>query len=160
MVSKPIFVFVSGGFHTPGYFAPVASRLRAQDYTVLTPPLAVASDDPSALDPDLDCFDDAKLVHAAVLPHFDEGARAIIADHSYGAIPSTASIAGQTVSERARRGLSGGFCALVRVAGASPSVETPATTTSGTKPITWWRADKTVSSFKDEILSHGYAKGK
>ncbi|KAH9907943.1 Alpha/beta hydrolase fold-1 [Xylariomycetidae sp. FL2044] len=114
--TRPIFVFVPGACTAPSFFNHVTSLLRRQGYICLTPALAVASNDEN-LDPELDHFDDVKAIHAEVLPHFDEGAEAIIVDHSYGCLPGTAAIENQTVSERKARGLKGGFVALVRAAG-------------------------------------------
>jgi hypothetical protein len=130
MSSTPIIVLVPGAFHRPSVWDAVAEPLRRQGYTVVTPPLSVCGDlsdkaagsqewkDLASKGP----VDDAKLIHAELLPLLDEGNEAVIVSHSYGSVPTCVAVEGQTVLDRAARGLKGGIKAVVNIAGFASAV--------------------------------------
>ncbi|KAH8805441.1 Alpha/beta hydrolase fold-1 [Xylogone sp. PMI_703] len=112
---KPVIVIVPGAFHKPIHYRKVVEPLRSQGYEVITPSLVVCGDD--SVSPDATHLDDAANIHKHLLPALDEGKRAIIVSHSYGSLPATASVEGQTVAERAARNLKGGIVGVISIAG-------------------------------------------
>jgi pimeloyl-ACP methyl ester carboxylesterase len=125
MATKPVIVLVPGLFHKPSSWAKVAGPLRDHGYTVLTPPLAVGGDltgkTPASLEwkelASKSFVDDRQVILDAVMPLLDEGKTAILVGHSFGSVPATLAVEGQTVAERQERGLKGGVVALVVIAG-------------------------------------------
>ena len=111
---KPIIVIVPGAFHAARNYRYISEPLRSQGYEVLTPPLAVTGEN---ITPDLDQYDDASLLLAELVPKLDEGKEAILVSHSYGSLVVAAAIEGQTVTERASKGLKGGVKRVVNIAG-------------------------------------------
>lgn len=125
MASKPIIVFVPGAFHRPSSWNAVAEPLREDGYTVLTPALTVCGDLDSATPESAQWKDmaakgvleDAQAIRDVLLPKLDAGNKAILVSHSYGSVPASLVVEGQTVAERAARGLPGGISAFVVIAG-------------------------------------------
>lgn len=111
---KPIIVIVPGSFHRPIHYRSIAEPLRAQGYEVLSFDLAVCGE---SVDPNLSFFDDAAVIKEHLLPLLDEGKKAVIVSHSYGSLPVSALIDGQTVAERTEKGLKGGISAVISIAG-------------------------------------------
>ncbi|KAI3325351.1 alpha/beta-hydrolase [Xylariaceae sp. AK1471] len=103
---KPVIIIVHGAWHSPVHYRKLIEPLRTQGYTVLAPTNASVGIDDSIVGKTY--IDDVKRIHEALLPHLDAGREAVMVCHSYGAIPGTASLEGQTVEERAARGLKGG----------------------------------------------------
>ncbi|OAA57050.1 hypothetical protein SPI_07431 [Niveomyces insectorum RCEF 264] len=123
--AKPVVVLIPGAFHKPSVWSPVAERLRNRGYTVLTPPLAVTGDlsgqtPQSQAWKDLagaDALDDAKVVLSELEPFLADGREAVVVSHSYGSVASTAAVYGNTVVDRAAKGLKGGVKSVVNIAG-------------------------------------------
>jgi len=123
--SKPVIVLVPGAFHRPSVWRAVAEPLREKGFIVVTPPLSVCGDlstktvesqewkDLAAKGP----VDDAKLIHDELLPFLDDGNEAVVVSHSYGSVPACVAIEGQTVPDRAAKGLRGGIKAVINIAG-------------------------------------------
>ena len=63
--------------------------------------------------------DDVARIHEVLVPHLDSGREAVVVCHSYGGIPATASLEGQTIEERKSRGLIGGVKSIIYVAAAA-----------------------------------------
>ena len=115
MAPKPIIVIVPGAFHRPSHYSLIIDPLVAQGFTVLALDLAVCGDE--GVSPNATHFDDIKKIHELLLPKLDEGAEAIIMSHSYGSVPATGSVEGQTKEERAARGLKGGIVGTITISG-------------------------------------------
>ncbi|KAF3385268.1 hypothetical protein F1880_001789 [Penicillium rolfsii] len=113
--AKPVIVIVPGSYHRPIHYRKIIDPLRAQGYEVLSFDLAVCGGE--ELDPELSFFDDAALIKEHLLPLLDEGKEAVIVSHSYGSLPVSALVDGQTVAERAEKGLKGGIAAVINIAG-------------------------------------------
>jgi alpha-beta hydrolase superfamily lysophospholipase len=111
---KPVLVIVPGAYHRPFHYRKIIDPLRAQGYEVLSFDLAVCGED---VDPELSFFDDAASIKEHLLPLLDEGKKAVIISHSYGSLPVTALVDGQTVAERAEKGFKGGIAAVINIAG-------------------------------------------
>ena len=117
-MSKPVFVLVPGMFHGPAEWDAVASRLRAEGHQVLTPPLATTTSiDKGASIADKTSLDDVISIHELMLPALDKGNEVVLVGHSYGSLPATLAVEGQTVTERKSRALPGGVRSLVVVTG-------------------------------------------
>ncbi|KAM5344347.1 hypothetical protein ACJ41O_012884 [Fusarium nematophilum] len=123
--TKLVIVIVPGGFCSPEVYAQVASILRQDGFTVIIPTLRVCRNLPSK-DPATPEFkdlagksllDDVQQIHTELVPWLDQGREAVVLGHSYGSLPALLSLQGQTVEERAEKGLSGGIKAYVAVAG-------------------------------------------
>ncbi|KAK3353294.1 Alpha/Beta hydrolase protein [Lasiosphaeria hispida] len=113
--AKPIIVIIPGAFHRPSHYSDVIHPLESLGYTVLSVPLVVCGD--TNISRDATPSDDAKALHAQLLPLLDAGNEAVIVAHSYGSMVATASIQGQTKAERAARNLAGGVVGAIWVAG-------------------------------------------
>jgi alpha-beta hydrolase superfamily lysophospholipase len=112
--SKPVICLAHGAWHYPLYYRNLIDPLRAQGYTVLAPTNATVGIDDSIAGKTY--VDDVKRIHEVLLPHLDAGKEAVMVCHSYGGIPGTAALEGQTVEERADKGLKGGVKAILYVA--------------------------------------------
>lgn len=116
--SKPIIVLIPGAFHRPSSWRRVTEGLRSQGFTVLAPPLAVCGDaTDSKKFVDATVTDDVKIIHSELQPLMDQGKEAVLVSHSYGSLPGSVAVEGQTVEERAARGLKGGIKAIVTISG-------------------------------------------
>lgn len=111
---KPIIVIVPGAYHRPVHYRKIAEPLSSQGYEVLSFDLAVCGE---SVDPNLSFSDDAAVIKEHLLPLLDEGKKAVVVSHSYGSLPVSALIDGQTVAERADKGLKGGISAVINIAG-------------------------------------------
>ena len=115
---RPAFVLVPGAFHGPNAWHEVAEHLRAQGYKVLTPALATASTlHESSKIAGKTSLDDKQSIHEHMLPELDNGTQVVLVGHSYGSLPATLAVQGQTVDERKARGLPGGIRKFVVLAG-------------------------------------------
>lgn len=125
MDSNPVIVLVPGAFHRPSVWGAVAQSLGKAGYTVLSPGLTVCGDlssktpgDSAWADlADKGPLDDVAVIHEALIPFLDQGREAVIVSHSHGSLPATLAVEGQTVAERAARGLPGGIKGFVTIAG-------------------------------------------
>lgn len=111
---KPIIVIIPGAFHKPIHYCKISKLLQSDGYEVLEVSHIVCGD---KVDPEKTFFDDAAEIRKKLIPLSDQGRHAIIMSHSYGSLPATASVEGQTVIERAERGLVGGIVAVISIAG-------------------------------------------
>ncbi|KAK0724368.1 Alpha/Beta hydrolase protein [Lasiosphaeris hirsuta] len=108
---KPIIVVIPGAFHRPSHYADVIQPLQSLGYTVLSVPLVAAGD--TDVSPSATPADDAKAIHAQLLPLLDAGNEAVIFAHSYGSMVATVCIQGQTKAERSARNLAGGVVGAI-----------------------------------------------
>ncbi|KAF9891241.1 hypothetical protein FE257_004805 [Aspergillus nanangensis] len=111
---KPIIVIIPGAYHTPFQYRKISDSLRAGGYEVISSSHIVCSDD---VDPEKTFFDDAAAYRKKLIPFLDQGKNAVIVSHSYGSLPAVHTVQGQTVAERAERGLIGGIVGVVNIAG-------------------------------------------
>jgi hypothetical protein len=119
---KPLIVIVPGAFHAVDAYPAFTSLLKQSGYEVLQVPLTTAGD-AGKVSVEASHLDDARAIEAQLVPLLDQGREAIVITHSYGSLPGTEAIAGQTVSERKERGLNGGVTTFIVVSGfAFPAV--------------------------------------
>ncbi|KAK5631669.1 hypothetical protein RRF57_007383 [Xylaria bambusicola] len=109
---KPVIILIHGAWHLPSVWRKVKQRLEAAGYEVYTPRLlTVVGPEPV----DYSWRVDVAVVHDIALPLFDQGRQVVIVGHSYGGVVATASVEGQSVTDRQSRGLKGGFSAVVYI---------------------------------------------
>ncbi|KAL2833798.1 Alpha/beta hydrolase fold-1 [Aspergillus cavernicola] len=113
-MQKPIIFVIPGAYHRPFHYRKIVDPLRAQGYEVICLDHVVCGDD---VDPEATFFDDAANIQEKLIPLLDEGRKAIIVSHSYGSLPTTAVVEGQTMAERSGRGLKGGIVGVINIAG-------------------------------------------
>lgn len=108
---SPVIVLIHGAFFAPVHYRTLIDPLRAQGYTVLAPPMPTTGV--------ADCVtgktyaDDARRVLDYLGPFLDAGREAVVVGHSQGGLATSAVTEGQTVADRAARGLKGGIKAVV-----------------------------------------------
>ncbi|KAI0390744.1 Alpha/beta hydrolase fold-1 [Xylariaceae sp. FL0594] len=110
--SKPCIILISGAWHLPEVWNKVKTRLEAAGYEVYAPRLSTVV---GAEPVNYSWRFDVAVVHDLAIPLFARGRRAVIVGHSYGGAVTTASLEGQTLAERQKRGLVGGFIAAVYI---------------------------------------------
>ncbi|KAH8655873.1 Alpha/beta hydrolase fold-1 [Xylariales sp. PMI_506] len=113
----PLIVIVPGAFHSVNAYPELTKLLQDSNYEVIQVPLVTAGDDRT--DPSVSHLDDADAIRSVLAPLFDQGREAVFLSHSYGSMPSTEAIAGNTVEERTSAGLRGGVSAFICCAGFS-----------------------------------------
>lgn len=111
---KPIICIIPGAYHKPFHYRKISEPLQSQGYEVISIDFLVCQED---ADPETTFFDDAAEILKKLTPRFDQGRKAVVVSHSYGALPASATVEGQTVGERAARGLPGGISAVINIAG-------------------------------------------
>lgn len=109
--SKPVFVFVPGGWHVPDHYKLFIDALEARGYKVV--PLTMPSTvDETPSDP---VSADIQLVADTARSLSDNGKEVVIIGHSCGGVATSEGAAGLGVRERAAKGLPGGVRSLVFV---------------------------------------------
>jgi pimeloyl-ACP methyl ester carboxylesterase len=110
--TKPLIILITGCWHLPEAWNKVKTRLEAAGYEAYAPRLlTVVGAEPV----NYSWRFDVAVVHDIVVPLVAKGRKAVIVGHSYGGIVATASLEGQTLAERQKRGLVGGFVAAVYI---------------------------------------------
>lgn len=111
---KAVIIMVHGAFHRPIHYEPVLRALRDKGFTVLAPELPT-----TGLDPSLTYTDDVELINQVLEPVFNEGKEVVVVAHSFGALPASHCIEGESVTERKECGLKGGIRHYINVCGMS-----------------------------------------
>jgi pimeloyl-ACP methyl ester carboxylesterase len=111
---RPLIVFVHGAWHRPSHYSKLTNGLRELGYEVFSPANATAGDRDAVIGKTY--HDDVQGILDGMTPYLDAGREAVLVCHSYGGVPASKSAEGQTVKERAARGLPGGVRAMVYIA--------------------------------------------
>ncbi|KUI71526.1 Putative methylesterase 6 [Cytospora mali] len=109
---KPVILLVHEAFHRPVHYEEVLSALRAKGFAVAAPELPTTGTDPR-----LTYEDDVAAVGAVLEPLLNEGREVVIVAHSFGSLPASHCIEGESVAERAECGLKGGIKHYINVCG-------------------------------------------
>lgn len=109
---KPTILLVHDAFHPPTLYEPFLAPLRALGFPVVAPALPT-----TGLDPSLTHADDLEVLNAELEPLFADGREVIVVAHSFGALPASHCVEGESVVERAECGLTGGIRHYVNVCG-------------------------------------------
>jgi hypothetical protein len=116
---KPVIIIVHGAWHRPLHYINVVSSLKDLGYTVEIPALATSGWEETVTEKTLD--DDVDIIRRSMMPHLEAGEEIVMVCHSFGGIPGTDSVVGESVQERKAKGLEGGIKAVVFIAAfASP----------------------------------------
>jgi hypothetical protein len=101
---------VTGPWHLPEVYDRLKERLQATGYEVHVPKMLTVCG-PKIVSRTWRV--DVAVVHDTATPLFNAGRTVVLVGHSYGGCVVTATVGGQTVEDRASRGLKGGFGAVV-----------------------------------------------
>lgn len=115
--TKPLILLIPGAFHLPHHYHPITTPLSTLGHPILSIPLTCCGPTRSSVPLTSTPTTDAAAIHAHLLPLLDAGQTALVVAHSYGSRVATVCIQGQTVAERAARGLPGGVVGAVWIAG-------------------------------------------
>ena len=111
---KPVILLVHGAFQQPVHYESVLGPLRDLGFTVLAPTLPT-----TGTDPDLDYKDDVEVINHTLEPLLHAGREVIVLAHSFGTLPASHCIEGESVAERQDCGMAGGIKHYINVCGFS-----------------------------------------
>ncbi|RSL85332.1 hypothetical protein CEP52_016177 [Fusarium oligoseptatum] len=112
MSDKPVLLFVTGAWHPPKCYEGLQSALIDLGYECVIPKMPTIGADSHGVTWEAD---KAKILETSE-QYFAEGREVVLIAHSYGGIPATAATEGQGTSERAEKGLKGGFHSIIFIA--------------------------------------------
>ncbi|KAM0274932.1 hypothetical protein ACHAQH_007741 [Verticillium albo-atrum] len=110
----PAILLVHGAWNQPVHYNLLTTALKESGYRVITPANVTAGSEETIIGKTP--LDDVKVIQASIKPLLGAGDEIITVCHSYGGVPGTATVEGNTVEERAARGLKGGIKAVIYVA--------------------------------------------
>ena len=87
-------------------------------FTVVAPSLVTGGFDKSTSS--MTVADDVKVIRDAMAPYLDREDEIVVVCHSYGGLPGTDSVVGETIAQRRARGLAGGVKTVVYLAAFAP----------------------------------------
>ncbi len=149
---KPVVVLAHGTWHQPIHFLPFIQRLRQAGFTVVAPHNPTSGWQDSVAEKSTK--DDVEALQDAIRPYIEAGRELVLVGHSYGSIPATDCVPGNSVQERKARGLQGGIKAMLHIAAILPLkagitiMEQIAVVPGGAErypPPLWWGFDDNVS---------------
>lgn len=111
---KPVILLVHGAFQQPAHYESVLSPLRDRGFIIIAPRLPTTGTDPG-----LDYTDDVRVINNALEPLLDAGREVIVLAHSFGTLPASHCIEGESVAERKDCGFTGGIIHYINVCGFS-----------------------------------------
>lgn len=85
--SKPVFLFVCGGWHTPAAYDKLRVELESRGYEYLCPHLPSLGPDASGVTYEAD----VEEIRRRALPLFDQGKEVVLVAHSAGGVPAVSS---------------------------------------------------------------------
>lgn len=115
---KPVVIIVHGAWHRPFHYVNIIQSLRPKGYTVRSPALATAGWAESVQEASV--ADDVEVIRRTMKEYLDKSREIVVVCHSYGGIPGTDSIVGETVQDRQARGEAGGVKAVVYICSFAP----------------------------------------
>ena len=129
-MSKPVFVFVPGAWHSPDAFGPVIKQLRTAGYKSVgvTLPSVGTEPPPKAFEPDVEA------IQTAISRVIEGGDDVILVMHSYGSIPACEATKGFSGEGKIRRLV---FCSSFVL----PEGGSLLHTGLGGKPLPWLMID-------------------
>jgi hypothetical protein len=116
-MAKPTIIIVPGAFHKPIHYTKIINKLVLGGYDVFATTHKSSNDNFREVDTNASHFDDSVEINRTLEPLLAEGKEVVIVSHSYGSFPTCASVEGNTIVERAAKGLQGGIKAVINVAG-------------------------------------------
>lgn len=113
-LEKPVVLLVHGAFQQPANYESVLGPLRERGFTIVAPTLPT-----TGADPDLDYTQDVDVIDRVLQPLLDAGREVIMLAHSFGTLPASHCIEGESVAERKECGFTGGIIHYINVCGFS-----------------------------------------
>lgn len=110
--SSPVFVLISGGWHTPSTYVKFTTALRSKGYEIHVPALPSMN---GSRPPDSDLNTDTSFIRTYVSDLINSGLTVIVLMHSYGGQVGTNALYGLGLNSRKQAGLSGGISHLVYI---------------------------------------------
>lgn len=125
-MNRPTILLAHGAWHPPHLYDPLKEALSSRGYDLIAPALPTMGTTSTGVGwhPDF-----TRLLDTAE-PLFSQGEEVLLLAHSYGGIPAAVATRDNSVAERAKRGLRGGFrqivflCAFAILAAGSSELDT------------------------------------
>lgn len=113
--SYPVLVLVHGAWHHPSHYKLLVEACRNEGFQdIVTPRNPTSGSIEQVVGKTY--LDDVQVIQEATAPFLDAGRELVLVAHSYGGVPAASSLQGNTVQERAEKGLKGGIRGLVSIA--------------------------------------------
>ncbi|CAJ0540839.1 Ff.00g077510.m01.CDS01 [Fusarium sp. VM40] len=113
--SYPVLVLVHGAWHHPSHYKLLVEACRNEGFQDIVTPRNLTSGSIEQVIGKTH-LDDVQVIQEAIAPFLDAGRELVLVAHSYGGVPAASSLKGNTVQERAEKGLRGGIRGLVAIA--------------------------------------------
>ena len=110
-MTKPVFLFFPGAWHSTNFFDKVVGRLEHLGYQCV----AIQLPSVGRVPPTTDLDEDIAVIRSAVLKELDAGRNVVTNAHSYAGIPVSSALHGLGTIARHRAGLLGGVVKLTYI---------------------------------------------
>ncbi|CAN9325645.1 unnamed protein product [Alternaria alternata] len=110
-MTKPVFLFFPGAWHSTNFFDKVVGRLEHLGYQCV----AIQLPSVGRVPPITDLDEDIAVIRSAVLKELDAGRNVVTNAHSYAGIPVSSALHGLGTIARQRAGLLGGVVKLTYI---------------------------------------------
>ncbi|KAJ0114846.1 hypothetical protein J7T55_004588 [Diaporthe amygdali] len=104
-MNRPVLLLAHGSWHPPHLYDSLKEALASRDYTLVVPALPSMGANATGIGWEAD----TKTLLDYAEPLFKQGKEVLLVAHSYGGLPACVATRENSIAERARRGLSGGF---------------------------------------------------
>ncbi|KAH8629886.1 hypothetical protein IG631_14463 [Alternaria alternata] len=151
-MTKPVFLFFPGAWHSTNFFDKVVGRLEHLGYQCV----AIQLPSVGRVPPITDLDEDIAVIRSAVLKELDAGRNVVTNAHSYAGIPVSSALHGLGTIARQRAGLLGGVVKLTYITSFITSEGTSLLDIIGGLPNGWVvDADGNVS-FQADLVDRLY----
>ncbi|CAN9345991.1 unnamed protein product [Alternaria alternata] len=151
-MTKPVFLFFPGAWHSTNFFDKVVGRLEHLGYQCV----AIQLPSVGRVPPITDLDEDIAVIRSAVLKELDAGRNVVTNAHSYAGIPVSSALHGLGTIARQRAGLLGGVVKLTYITSFITSEGTSLLDIIGGLPNEWVvDADGNVS-FQADLVDRLY----
>ncbi|OWY50355.1 alpha/beta-hydrolase [Alternaria alternata] len=151
-MTKPVFLFFPGAWHSTNFFDKVVGRLEHLGYQCV----AIQLPSVGRVPPTTDLDEDIAVIRSAVLKELDAGKNVVTNAHSYSGIPVSSALHGLGTIARQRAGLLGGVVKLTYITSFITSEGTSLLDIIGGLPNEWVvDADGNVS-FQANLVNRLY----
>ncbi|OAG21774.1 alpha/beta-hydrolase [Alternaria alternata] len=148
-MTKPVFLFFPGAWHSTDFFDKVVGRLEHLGYQCV----AIQLPSVGRVPPITDLDEDIAVIRSAVLKELDAGRNVVTNAHSYAGIPVSSALHGLGTIARQRAGLLGGVVKLTYITSFITSEGTSLLDIIGGLPNEW--VDGNVS-FQADLVDRLY----
>ncbi|KAI9149956.1 putative hydrolase R7 [Paramyrothecium foliicola] len=157
---KPAILLVHGAWHRPAHYIKLVEALQNKSYDVRTPALATAGWNKAVSQASIS--DDVIIIRKVLAEHFEAGREVIVISHSYGGIPCTDAVVGETIADRRSRGQVGGVKAVIYIAAFAPpaagmSLSNLTRMEDASQHPSWWTPKDDLAYLEDEARGLMYS---